>query len=251
MTPILVGHLDTGVDMSHPTLQGRVAHFCYFGERGQAMPDVPPHDTGTHGTQTAVAIATSTPAVQLCSGVVIEGGDAVSRICAGLRWLCQQDVRVVCLALGLPYETERLQTAVTSLLHRDVLVVAAMGNDGPGYGRWPASYPHVLAVGAADANRFVLSSSGSRFFNRAHNRYKPDLTALANDTSIAAAAVTGAAASLFQIQPEAAASEIKEALLTTCTPPPERGFQHRYGQGIMNLHLAERYLYQQQGQGQE
>ena len=52
---ILVGHLDTGVDDTHPALSGKVAAFEEFDGIGNPL-GTATHDSGNHGTHTAGTI---------------------------------------------------------------------------------------------------------------------------------------------------------------------------------------------------
>ena len=52
---VLIGHLDTGVDASHPDLKGRIKEFALFDPRGQSFKS-DSFDSGTHGTHTAGTI---------------------------------------------------------------------------------------------------------------------------------------------------------------------------------------------------
>jgi subtilisin family serine protease len=54
---VLVGHLDTGVDASHPALKDAVAQFAEFDLLGRIVPGALAHDTDEHGTHTAGTIA--------------------------------------------------------------------------------------------------------------------------------------------------------------------------------------------------
>ncbi len=84
---VAVGHLDTGVDASHPALKGRVAEFAEWNFMGAKVANSKPHDSDVHGTHTAGTICGVAvqgrpvgvaPGATLCSGLAIEGGDWVS-----------------------------------------------------------------------------------------------------------------------------------------------------------------------------
>ena len=243
-----VGHLDTGVDATHPAVSGSIAGFCYFDEDGSPLPERQPCDTGEHGTQTAGLICRVAPEAGLYSGAVIEGGKEVVRILAGMEWLLRHDIRVVCISLGVPGYTPVFASAIEQFRKRGILPVAPVGNSGVGGSRSPGNYPGVLSVGAVDENGSVAPFSGSQRFRRADDVQKPNLVApgcqVAVDrkgdagvpvcgTSMAAAYVAGIAALLFEARPEASIVEMENALSAGCSLP-DPAFIHRYGKGIVD-----------------
>lgn len=69
-----------------------------------------------------------------------------------LEWLASQQVSVIGMSLGGPYNRV-LETAISRLLQRNILVVAAAGNGGAkGDAMWPAAQAGVVAVTAVDQN---------------------------------------------------------------------------------------------------
>ena len=57
---VRVGHLDTGVDGTHPALRGAVERFAEFDDLGGLVRPTPrPYDTEDHGTHTAGTIASA------------------------------------------------------------------------------------------------------------------------------------------------------------------------------------------------
>lgn len=249
---VQVGHLDTGVDGDHPELSGRIAAFMEFDAAGSKVLDAAQRDSGSHGTHTASIICGQSvgvaPGAVLCAGMVIEGGKCLVRVLAGLDWLLDCQVRVLCLSVGIPFYTPLFEILLNRMKKAGILIVAPVGNRGAGRTCSPANYPGVLAVGAMNARERVAHFSGSCLFTRARDHVKPNLVApgvdiLAaapgggyqhhNGTSMAAAYVAGVAALLFQARPEASAEEVEQAILTTCTPLAGSGGQ-RYGRGQIN-----------------
>jgi subtilisin len=254
---VRVGHLDTGVDGSHPALSGRIAAFAEFDRDGYPVPQAQVRDSGSHGTHTAGIICGGTceqvhvgvaPEAELCSGVVIEGGKCLVRLLAGLDWMLDCQVRVVCLSLGIPGYNPLFEILLRRLKQAGILVIAPIGNRGSGRSCSPANYPGVLAVGATDARDRVARFSGSQQFRKAADFSKPNLVAPGTNipsarpggglqtrsgTSMAAAHVTGVAALLIQGRASATPEEVAEAILATCTPLPESP-EHRYGRGLLN-----------------
>lgn len=94
----------------------------------------------------------------------VYGGQAAAgsaeAIVNGLAWLAQRNVEVVNISLVGP-PNQLLQRGVDALRARGILVVAAVGNDGPAAPPlYPASYPGVIAVTGVDARDRALLEAG-------------------------------------------------------------------------------------------
>lgn len=234
---VLVGHLDTGVDGTHPALKGAVTHFAVFDELGRQRPRPgAPHDTGRHGTHTAATIAGRphggrrvgvAPGCMVASAIVIEGGNVVARILGGMDWIVGLGARVLNMSLGLPGWWPAFQPLTRILRARGVLPVFAVGNEGPGTSRSPGNYDEALSVGACDAKEQVADFSSSQ---RIKSLIVPDLVAPGVDvisavpggymamdgTSMATPHVAGLAALLFEARPGATVDEVENAIFQSC-----------------------------------
>ncbi len=254
---VRVGHLDTGVDGDHPALCNCLVRFMEFDRDGFRVPRAEPRDSGNHGTHVAGIICGApcdhqmigiAPDAELCSGMVIEGGKCLVRVLAGLDWMLDCGVRVLCISLGLPGYNPLFEIVIDRLKPAGVLVIAPSGNQGAGRSCSPASYPGVMAVGALNAQDRVPRFSGSEVFKRAADCVKPNLVAPGMDVlsakpggglqtrsgaSMAAAHVAGVAAILFQARPSATVAEVEEAILNSCEPLPESSAE-RCGRGLIN-----------------
>jgi subtilisin len=239
----LIGHLDTGVDASHPTLEGALAAFAEFDLAANEVPRAKPRDSETHGTHTAATIVGRpvsrgavgvAPQARLASAMVIEHGDVIGRIIAGLEWAVSKEVRVVSASLGLRGFNPAFQEVIDALRRLDILPVFAIGNDGPNTSRSPGNYDSVLSAGAMGEDETIPWFSGSNAFDRPHRALVPDLVApgvgvlsaapnggwLESDgTSMAAPHVAGLAALLLQAKPDARAEDLENAILESCRLP--------------------------------
>lgn len=87
------------------------------------------------------------------------GGNALA-IGRGLNWLLQQHARVVSISLVGP-ANPIVQLAISAATKRGVVLVAAVGNDGPAAPpAYPASYPGVVAVTGVDGRNRALIEAG-------------------------------------------------------------------------------------------
>ena len=155
---ITVAVLDTPADLSHPDLRGKVRAGANFVTSACARPSV---EEASHGTAVAGLIGANTGNgegiaalgwdTQVLSVAVLDGcgiGTA-SGIASGIRHAADAGARIINLSLnGAPHPA--LADAVAYARSRGALVVAAAGNDGGDAPTYPAAYPGVLAVAAAD-----------------------------------------------------------------------------------------------------
>jgi len=255
---VMVGHLDTGVDGTHPGLRTAIGHFAEFDFLGrQVVPDPQPHDTAEHGTHTAGTIAGRpvngrnfgvAPGATLASAIVIEGGQVVARIVAGLDWVIGQGARVLSMSLGLRGFVDDFLVLTQILRSRGVLPVFAVGNEGPGTSRSPGNYAEALSVGAMDQSRQVALFSSSQRFARPNDPVVPDLLAPGvgvisarpgtgfqsmDGSSMATPHVAGLAALLLEAKPAATVEELENAVLGSCTLEPGQS-PDRAGRGLPN-----------------
>jgi subtilisin family serine protease len=240
-TGVIVGHLDTGADGTHPALTNAFHSFAEFDMLGfQVTPAPAPHDTDEHGTHTAGTICGRTvqgtavgvaPGALLASAIVIEGGNAIARVLAGMDWIIGQGARILSMSLGFRGYTEDFLPLTELLRTRGVLPVFAIGNEGPGTSRSPGNYAVSLSVGAMDEANQVASFSGSREFSRTIQPFVPCLVAPGvgvtsampgggyqdmDGTSMATPHIAGLAALLMQAKPEKSIDDIQQALLSSC-----------------------------------
>ena len=241
---ILIGHLDTGVDDSHPALKGVVKFFAEFDSLGSEVPGATASDSDDHGTHTAGTIAGQlvqgvqfgvAPGARLASAMVIEGGRVLARILGGMNWAVGKKVRVLSMSLGLPGVDPAFLALTQTLRARGVLPVFAVGNEGAGTSRYPGNYAEALSVGAMDSAGGVADFSSSQRFKRKQDPIAPDLVGPGVDvvscvpggkymqmsgSSMATPHITGLAALLMQAKPKRTIDEIEAAIFKSCALRP-------------------------------
>jgi len=158
----VLGQLDSGVDASHPALQGATLQQRSFLPAGivEASRD--------HGTASAALllgngsnnVAGLLPKASLyAAGVFRQGGGGAETDSAllleGLDWLAGVPVPVVAMSLGGP-RNQVLEVVIRQLHQRGMRFAAAVGNEGRRTApQWPAAQPEVVAVTAVDARKRV------------------------------------------------------------------------------------------------
>ena len=115
-----------------------------------------------HGSAVAsllVAAGVSDVRVADIYGTDPAGGNALALVRA-LDWLTGGGARVISISLGGP-NNSAVAKAIAAAQRRGVVVVAAVGNDGPAAPpAYPASYPGVLAVTGVDGRGRALIEAG-------------------------------------------------------------------------------------------
>ncbi|GLF94881.1 S8 family peptidase [Streptomyces yaizuensis] len=199
---VTIAVLDTGVDATHPDLQGRVRAERNFTQDPDAK------DRNGHGTHVA-SIAAGTgamsrgtytgvaPGAALLAGKVLDdfGGGLESDVIAGIDWAVAEGADIVNLSLGsadTPGE-DPLEAHVDRVSRQQgTLFVVAAGNSGPlpGTVDSPGSADAALTVGAVDDRDRMAAFSG-RGPRTGDSGLKPDVTA--PGVAITAASAAGSA----------------------------------------------------------
>lgn len=165
----VVAVVDTGVDLHHPDLAGRLLPGIDLWERRPGgAPDCPgPQDQSFHGTMVAGAIAATAdngigiagvaPAAKVLPVRVRDTVDRTdfSQVAAGIRWAIEHGADVIAVTGGVivpvrpaPLLQEDVDAAVAEAWRRGVVVVATAGNNRAPWCQWPASSPHMVCAAA-------------------------------------------------------------------------------------------------------
>jgi subtilisin family serine protease len=217
---VAVALVDTGADLGHPDLLGRVVT-----HRDLVTPG-PSFAADRHGTEVAGVIAAVANNAQGIVGIAPGAQLALYRACwypaAGAVARCnsftlakalaavlESDARIVNLSLGGPADP-LLDALLAQLLRQRRIVIAALPTSGRAEG-FPAGVAGVLVVGHAGAEALpagVLAAPGRDVLTLAPGgRYD-----FASGASIAAAHASGIAALLLALQPHLGAAELRALL---------------------------------------
>lgn len=180
---VKIGIIDSGINYSHPDLDGVYAGGYDFVEsqndlgirEGDGAMDVYGHGTHVAGTACAednnLGVVGAAPNCALYSLRVLnnDGVGSWSKTIAALNWAVTNKLQVVNLSLGSSKNPgTAVETAFKNAAIAGVVIVAAAGNSGNTAGKgdniiYPAKYASVIAVGATDSTnkRASFSSTGS------------------------------------------------------------------------------------------
>jgi type VII secretion-associated serine protease mycosin len=262
---VIVAVIDTGVDATHPDLEGRVLA-GYSTVYKQELPEGEQNDVYGHGTHVAAIIAgdddndgvvgIAPEATILPIQALGSGGSGDDRTVAdAIDYAVRNGAHVINLSLGgevSPFQNGGSVScaAVEAAFSAGVVVVVSSGNAG-GYGNpknEPASCKGALSVAAVDEtlNRTYFSSYDNTVRVSAPGRRivsaiptGPTLPYEQWDgTSMAAPHVAGVAALLRAAHPEWSALQVVDRILTTATDLGSLGPDTETGAGLVDAAAA-------------
>lgn len=278
---VTVAVVDSGVAPAHPEMQGAITAFRDFTAD---PPAAQPSDDNGHGTHVAATVAARNvgltsvgvaPAAKLLVAKIFKKRQAtVEGILRAFEWLVDPDgnpatadgARVVNGSWGGPNATDKVFWDATLRLRQlRVHPVFAAGNSGPSAGtiRFPAAYPHVLAVGATTKDDAV-----TRFSSRGPARWDgtaclkpgvgaPGLSILSawfeggyrvmDGTSMASPHVAGTLALMYSADPTLGLDEAEAILASTAKDVGVAGPDQDLGHGRIDALAAVRKVLARRG----
>jgi len=264
-----VAILDTGIDLSHPDLAGRVAGTDDL--TGQGVNDGFGHGTHVAGIIAAdanngIGVAGAAPGVSLLAVKVLanNGVGNSSWTSAGIIWAVDHGAKVINLSLGASCppsapaqcDTTDMEQALLYAQNHDVMVIAAAGNDGDASNlpaghhlndwSWPAASDWPIAVAATtETNQHATFSTQAPYVDVAApgqdiiSTMAPSsvlggpttLYASLSGTSMATPFVTAEAALLRAAYPSETAGQIRNRIVGHVTA---LGPAATFGAGLIN-----------------
>jgi len=242
--------------------------------------DTHPQDLGGHGTHVAGTLAQSTNNGMGCAGVAHgasimpvrvldkDGRGTMDQVASGIRFAVDNGAKVINLSLGGPSGSAALNSAVQYAAGRDVVVIAAAGNNASITVDYPARYPEVIAVGAtrfdgqlASYSNYgidvdVVAPGGDMTLDQNRDGYPdgilqqmpvPNAITMFNlyfmhGTSMATPHVSGIAALVRSRNPQWSAVQVREAIEKTCRDLGAPGKDAVYGYGLVDAAAAVQFI---------
>ena len=190
--PVRVAVLDTGVDPTHPALQGKIAAWAEFDKQGVPV-NSRPHDSGKHGTHVCGTIAGGTqrppstkspligvaPDAELMVALVLNGTSGThAQILAGLDWAIENGAEIINMSLGgvhlQPDVIDLYTQSIISANSNGIPVVVSIGNEGAQTTGLPGNDYYAFSVGATDHTDRAAGFSGGRTQVITSSRYIGD-----------------------------------------------------------------------------
>jgi membrane-anchored mycosin MYCP len=266
---VRVAVIDSGVDATHPQLDGKVAAGRDFLHGNpDARQDCVGHGTGVASIIAAEPVtgsglrglapgATIVPvriseAVDDGTGVSTGTETAPGKFAEAIRWAASPsggNADVINMSLVMPGDDPAVRSAVAAAAGDGVIVVAAAGNKGRADDgnptAYPAAYPGVIGVAAVDGTgtRGDFSQYGA-WVDIAAPGVGVTMAAVGGGhrvdqgTSFATPYVSATAALILQRFPTLTPAQVQRRLLATADPAPGGATSAQYGFGVLNPYRA-------------
>jgi thermitase len=251
---VIVAVVDTGIDLNHPEFQGKLVG----GYNVIADNKIPQDDNG-HGTHVAGVIAAKTNNGDGIAGmswysklmpikaIGADGSGTAFDIAQGIHWATDHGAAVINLSVGNYTSSAALQEACRYAFDRNVVLVAASGNDATNQPSYPAAYKEVLSIAAVDheRRRADFSNFGEYVDVAAPGVDIPstyiysDYAALSG-TSMACPHVAALASLIRSVQPGMKNTDVMQLIRRSATDLGNPGRDNYYGYGMINVNSALR-----------
>lgn len=257
---VKVAVVDNGVEYWHPDLAASFVAgdygYDFVGGDNDPRPDNPAIPEAFHGTHVAGTIAAGINngigvagwgRAQLYAVRVLNdsGSGTTTDVASGIRWATDHGARVVNMSLGSSSLPTHLLEACRYAYDRNVLLVAAAGNEGNPNVNYPAALAECVCVGATDtASKLAWFSN----YGTAQEVVAPGVAVFAtgtggtyvsaNGTSMATPQVSGVAALLLGLNNSLSASRVRAVLAASAMDMGNSGRDVYYGYGLVNARRA-------------
>jgi type VII secretion-associated serine protease mycosin len=263
---VKVAVIDTGIDASHPALEGAVVAGTDVSGLGSSDGLTPVGQNSYHGTMVASLIAGrgnpeddasgvlgTAPKAQLLSVSMafgVDGVDTDSQVAEGIIWAVDNGARVINLSLTRNSVSwpESWDEAFLYAFEKDVVIVAAVGNrlDGTEQVSAPATIPGVIAVAGVDINANASELSSTSGFTIGVTAPAEDLVAaypggeyrIWSGTSGAAPIVSGMVALIRSLYPEMDAANVVNRVIQSAIKDGFENYSSTYGYGLIDAEAA-------------
>ncbi|MEV3530638.1 S8 family peptidase [Paenibacillus larvae] len=255
---LIVAVVDTGVDLNHPDLKGHLVPGTNI-----VNPDQPPQDDVGHGTHVAGVISAETNNQLGVAGMswyncimpvkVLDSSGAGSTyaVAQGIIWAADHGAKVINLSLGNYASSMFLHDAIRYAYDKDVVLIAASGNDNTEQPGYPAAYPEVLAVSATDSQKLkaAFSNYGDYIDVAAPgvsiaSTYPSNQYAALSGTSMATPHVAGLAGLIRATNPKLTNVQVMNIMRKTAKDIGTPGKDTYFGYGLIDVGKAVRAAYE-------
>lgn len=255
---VTVAVIDTGADLQHPDLAGRLDT---VNDRDFVNDDMDADDDEDHGTHVAGIIAANLDNAQYGAGLAPEvtilpvkvldssGYGTDADVINGIYWAVDHGADVISISLGGTTTSAEEQTAIDYAHANDVVVCAAAGNDGANIVFYPANLAGVLGVGASTsadgvawfsnygAGMVDIAAPGAAIWSimRLESGYPTNVW---DGTSMATPFVSAAAALVRAQNPGMTHTQVEQRLMDSADDIGAAGYDSKAGWGRLNAHRA-------------
>ncbi len=248
---VKVAVIDTGIKADHPDLKGKI-----ISSKNTVNP-ISPGMADSHGTHVAGIIAAKkdngiggygiNPDADILSIDVFDRGWGASdyAIAEGILEAVRSGARVINMSLGGPMPSPIIEDAVKQAVARNVVIIAAAGNDATDWTNYPAGYEGVISVGSTNKYKKLSSYSsfgpsvdivapGEEVYSTIYEPEKLSSYRKMSGTSMASPVVAATASLLLSKYPKLTASQVEYILEHSADDLGEKGFDVKFGHGLVN-----------------
>ncbi|MEQ1934112.1 MAG: S8 family peptidase [Fimbriimonadaceae bacterium] len=228
---IKIAILDTGVDLTHPDLQGKlVPGYDFVNDDADPMDDA---GHGTHCAGTAAANGNNSIGViglaPRCSIMPVKvlgpAGGSADGVTSGIKFAADNGASVISMSLGGGGASQTMQDALVYALGKGALPIAAAGNHGTTQLIYPGGFDECIAVAATDQND---QKAGFSAFGDWVEVAAPGVGILStylgggyefsDGTSMACPLVAGLAGLIKSVDPTMTPAQLRAQIQNNCDP---------------------------------
>jgi subtilisin family serine protease len=238
---ITVAVIDSGIDLSHPDLAGRIVAGYNFVDNNTDTTDQCGHGTHVAGiiaadanNEIGVAGVANQAVIMPIKVIGANCTGSYSRLMQGILYAVDHGVRVISITSGGGFDHSGLHDAIIYAESQGVLVAVAAGNRASDLPFYPGSYEEAFTVAGTDANdtQYDMSNFGKQIdisapavdiLSTFWNADKGSTYATMSGTSMAAPHVAAVAALILAIDPKLPLSDLEKTLTGTATDLGAKG----------------------------
>lgn len=263
---VIIAIVDTGIDATHPSLQGAVIGGIDMSGLGTPNGQTPVGANPYHGTMVAslaagrgdrdvgdTGVLGTAPMAQILSVSIafgVEELDTDSQIAEGIIWAVDNGAKVINLSLTRNSVSwpESWDRAFLYAFKNDVVIVAAVGNRGDGTEQVsaPATIPGVISVAGLDREGNASQSFSTSGLSIGVTAPSEDLVAaypggeyrVWSGTSGAAPIVSGMVALIRSRYPELDAANVVNRVISSARKIGFNTYSTSFGHGVIDAQKA-------------
>ncbi len=261
---VIVAVIDSGVEMNHPDLQGRIISGYDFANHDNTPEDDSGHGTkvsgilgatGNNGTGIAGVAWDVDIAIMPVKFMKVNDGKTTGNLSDAIDaiyYAVDNGAEIINASWGFYDRSKALDNAIAYARDKGVLFVASAGNSGQdndNKGHYPSNCAsdNVIAVAAMDSDGSIASFSnyGAKTVHIiapgvgiSTTTINSGYVSYASGTSFAAPFVAGVAAMVLSQSPDMGYKSLREAILNSATKIPSAGSSMVSSGGCVNAYEA-------------
>ncbi|OGJ46019.1 hypothetical protein A3J23_02705 [Candidatus Peregrinibacteria bacterium RIFCSPLOWO2_02_FULL_48_14] len=156
---IQVAVVDSGIDGDHEIFDKNSVLTGW----NTISDDTTMYDDVGHGTHVAGIISKGISGIEIIPYKIVDSkGGKLSNVIEAVSKAIADEVDVINMSFGVPSASYALETLVEKAYKKDIIMVAAAGNNNKDSGFYPAQYEHTIAVAGVDSagNKMPNSNYG-------------------------------------------------------------------------------------------